>query len=168
VSTQANPLAPVSVASGNYTMSATNPTGFLLVSCGGSATVSGTGLTASQSVTSPPGGAGVGVFYASAPTSAGGGGNSGPGGTTGSTPIAGATSSSGSGVPTTPALAAAGPVAVAAATPTSGAELAFTGMSVLPPLLVGLVMISLGTLMVVGSGRRRRFQIQAAVDAPLR
>ena len=60
VPTQPNPLGPVSVAAGTYTMTETNPPGFQLApECG---TTSNT-----QSVVVPPGGAGVGIFYVEKP-----------------------------------------------------------------------------------------------------
>ncbi len=59
----ANPLAPTSVLAGGYTMTATSPPGFQLVSCGGSSTPDGSGSSATESVTVPSGGAGLGIFY---------------------------------------------------------------------------------------------------------
>jgi uncharacterized repeat protein (TIGR01451 family) len=57
-----NPLGATDVVAGSYTMTATSPPNFLLVSCGaGSWTPIGT--TATQPVTVPTGGAGVGTFY---------------------------------------------------------------------------------------------------------
>jgi hypothetical protein len=63
VTVQPNPLNPTDVASGAYTMTATPPTGFKLVVCGGSATILGGGTSATEAVTVPSGGAGVGIFY---------------------------------------------------------------------------------------------------------
>ena len=59
----ANPLGVTPVIAGTYTMTATNPSGFQLVACGGSSTPNGSGTTATESVHVPSGGAGVGVFY---------------------------------------------------------------------------------------------------------
>src|SRR5581483_7034289 len=58
VPTQANPIAVTGVLAGSYTMNATAPAGYQLVSCGRVPDVD------TQSVTVPSGGAGVGVFYA--------------------------------------------------------------------------------------------------------
>lgn len=58
--TQPNPLGPVSVAAGTYTMTETNPPGYQLAAdCG---TTSNT-----QTVAVPSGGAGVGIFYVEKP-----------------------------------------------------------------------------------------------------
>ncbi len=62
VPTQANPLGPVNVAAGSYTMEATAPPAYEFVPCGGGATISDP-TTASQQVSVPPGGQGVGIFY---------------------------------------------------------------------------------------------------------
>jgi hypothetical protein len=158
VSTQANPLDPTSVTSGSYTMTAATPTGYLLVACGGTATVASDGLTASQSVTLAGGSTAVGFFYASTPPSAGGGGGSGAGGgvSSGTSP-AGATSSAGSSSgSTSPLLAAtaAGHSATVQAVTAAGSSLAFTGMDAEPPLLIGLILVALGTLLMAWSRRR--------------
>ena len=58
-----NPLAPTQVNAGGYTVTATAPAGYTLVSCTGSSTPDSTGSTATESVTVPSGGAGVGIFY---------------------------------------------------------------------------------------------------------
>ena len=58
-----NPLAPTEVGAGVYTMTATAPSGYQLVVCGGSSTPGTSGSTATESVTVPSGGAGVGIFY---------------------------------------------------------------------------------------------------------
>jgi uncharacterized repeat protein (TIGR01451 family) len=63
VGSTANPLAATSVTAGDYTMTATPPTGYVLVGCSGSSVPNGTGTSATESVTVPSGGAGVGVFY---------------------------------------------------------------------------------------------------------
>ena len=59
----ANPLSPTNVVPGTYTMTATSPPGYQLVSCGGTSTPNGPGTSATESVTVPSGGAGVGIFY---------------------------------------------------------------------------------------------------------
>ena len=58
-----NPLAPTGVNAGGYTMTATAPPGYQLVVCGGSSTPNSSGSSATESVTVPSGGAGVGIFY---------------------------------------------------------------------------------------------------------
>ena len=65
VTATANPLAPKHVMAGAYTMTAANPSGYQLVACGGSSTPNGSGTSATESVTVPSLGAGVGVFYVS-------------------------------------------------------------------------------------------------------
>jgi hypothetical protein len=161
LASQANPVTTISVADGLYTMTADPPNGFLLVACGGSASISSNGLSASQSVPVPSGGAGSGVFYVSAPPAAGGGGTAGSpgsGGPADTAPVNGATSSSGSktgstvGGPTAPAR-----VVSSRATPVAGSALAFTGLNVGPPLLLGLMLLALGLLMIVISQRQRAF-----------
>jgi hypothetical protein len=56
VATQPNPLGPVSVAAGTYTMTETNPPGYELAAACGS-------TSNTQTVVVPSGGAGVGIFY---------------------------------------------------------------------------------------------------------
>ena len=63
VSPTANPSAPTDVIAGTYTVTATNPSGYQLVTCGGSSSPNGAGTSATESVSVPSGGAGVGVFY---------------------------------------------------------------------------------------------------------
>ena len=60
VPTQANPLSPTEVAAGTYTMTATAPSGYHLVTCGSVSNSS------TQSVVVPSSGAGVGTFYVTA------------------------------------------------------------------------------------------------------
>lgn len=161
LSMQANPLDPTSVASGNYTLTAGTPTGYLLVACGGPASIASDGLTASQSVTLASGSTAVGFFYASTPPSAGGGGGSGTGGSGASgnpgTSSAGVTASagsaSGSSAPLLAATAAGHSAAVKAVT-AAGSSLAFTGMDVGPPLLIGLILFALGLVLMAWSRRR--------------
>jgi hypothetical protein len=159
LSAQANPLDPTSVASGTYTMTAATPTGYLLVVCGGTATVTSGGLTASQPVTLASGSTAVGFFYASAPPAAGGGGGTGAGGSSGTPGVspAGATSNAGSASgSTSPLLAAtaAGHSATVRAVTAAGSSLAFTGMDAEPPLLLGLLLLALGTVLMIWSRRR--------------
>ena len=94
-----NPLAPTQVNAGGYTVTATAPPGYTLVACTGSSTPDSSGSTATESVTVPSGGAGVGIFYVVASTAV----VTNP--TTGTTP----TNSGGSGNPTTGTPAAATP-----------------------------------------------------------
>ena len=87
----ANPSGPTDVIAGTYTMTATNPSGYQLVTCGGSSSPNGAGTSATESVSVPSAAAGVGVFYVT-PSSP-------------STPItkaAGGTSSPTPGTPVTP------------------------------------------------------------------
>ncbi len=143
---QSNPVVPTRVASGSYTMTATSPSGYVLVSCGGSATVGSSGTTAAESVTVPAGGNGVGLFYVglAAPTGSLSGG-SGPGGTR--TP----TSPGNSGAVHTVAHRSR-----STATPVGSIGLAFTGMTSLPLLFSGLLALVLGALATVVSRARRR------------
>ena len=69
VSPALDPLAPVDVISGTYSMTALSPPGHRLVTCGGSSSPNGAGTSATESVDVPSGGVGVGVFY-TAPVSA--------------------------------------------------------------------------------------------------
>lgn len=152
VTSQANPLAPTSVTDGDYTMTAGSPDGYDLVVCGGTATIGANGQIASESVTVLSGGTGVGLFYVASPPDQGGGSSS-P-----QTPVPGVTSSSNA-----PAdLAAPVPVSIAAGdnppvapVPTAGSQLAFTGMNPTPPLLLGLLLLAIGSLLIVVSGSRR-------------
>ncbi|HUC37412.1 MAG TPA: hypothetical protein VMR97_09840 [Acidimicrobiales bacterium] len=63
VTATANPLAPASVPAGSYVMGATAPAGYEFVTCGGSSTVGTPDTTASDPVTVPVNGSGVGIFY---------------------------------------------------------------------------------------------------------
>jgi uncharacterized repeat protein (TIGR01451 family) len=58
-----NPLPATEVAPGGYLMTATPPPGYVLVTCGGSSVPTLGGSTATEAVTVPPGGSGVGIFY---------------------------------------------------------------------------------------------------------
>jgi hypothetical protein len=151
VASQANPLASTSVADGGYTMTAGAPDGFDLVVCGGTATIGVDGQTASESVTVPSGGAGVGLFYVSAPPDQSGGSS------TPQTPVPGATASANA--PTDPAdpgpAVTAGDNPPVAPLPTAGSQLAFTGMDPVTPLLLGLLLLAVGSLLITVSGLRR-------------
>jgi hypothetical protein len=148
---QPNPIGPAKVPSGTYTMTATPPSGFELVACGGSATVGTSGNTATQQVTVPAGGQGVGIFYVAVPIPAGSlGGGSGPPGGLGS----------GNGPPTSPGTS--GPKAtitrrsVPSVTKVGSPKLALTGLDIGPLVLAGLLALLLGTLATVTSRVRRR------------
>ncbi len=62
IASQSNPLEPVKVPAGSYTMEAASPAGFKLVACNG--TTGGS----TQTVTVPAGGEGVGIFYVAKPS----------------------------------------------------------------------------------------------------
>ncbi|MHB1854804.1 MAG: beta strand repeat-containing protein, partial [Acidimicrobiales bacterium] len=59
----ANPLGPTPAAAATYTMDATAPSGYKFVACGTTGTTISSDTAATQSVTVPAGGAGVGKFY---------------------------------------------------------------------------------------------------------
>jgi hypothetical protein len=61
---QSNPLSPTSLMAGTYSLSATSPPGYQFVACGGTATINSPS-SATQSVSVPVDGAGVGIFYVS-------------------------------------------------------------------------------------------------------
>jgi hypothetical protein len=67
VSTVSNPLAPTTVPTGTYTMSATAPSGYNFVTCGDATTIGSPPTTANQPVVVPLNGTGVGIFYVSPP-----------------------------------------------------------------------------------------------------
>jgi len=150
VLSQSNPLGPTKVPSGTYTMTATPPSGFQLVACGGAATVGTDGDTATEDVTVPTGGHGHGIFYVIAPVPVGSlSGGSGPPGGLGS----------GSGQPTSPGTS--GPVVpvshtVPTLTKISSPTIAFTGLNLGPLLLMALLALMLGTLSLLTSRTRRR------------
>ena len=143
VSATPNPLAPVPVNAGGYTMTATPPAGYTLVACTGSSTPDSSGSTATESVTVPSGGAGVGIFYVVAtpvvtnPTA---------------TPP---TNSGGSSQPTTGIPAATAPPAATPPAAVPAAPLAFTGAFLTWEWLIGLVTLLLGAGLVVISRWRR-------------
>jgi hypothetical protein len=147
VSATPNPLAPTEVGAGTYTVTATAPPGYQLVACGGSSTPSASGTTATESVTVPSGGAGVGIFYVvttspvTSPTAT----------TTGS----GGTSSSGGSSPTPPATATTPSPTTTSSPPAATSTLAFTGASLSWEWLLGLVLVLLGSgLVALGRWRR--------------
>jgi hypothetical protein len=152
VPSQANPLAPTKVPSGSYTMTAGAPAGYVFVVCGGSASVVSTGISASEPVVVPAGGAGFGAFYVvlAAPVGSLSGGSGPP-----------QSPGSGSGPSTSPGTP--GPVGTVAhhtqpgpATKVGSSTLAFTGLNTGPLLLVGLVVLALGALATTVSRARRR------------
>jgi hypothetical protein len=145
---QGSPLPPTTIASGTYTMTATAPSGYNFVSCGGSAVPDSSGLTATDTgIVVPSGGAGVGNFYVVAVTPAGGVGSSGPPSSPGSGPTAPSSSPGNSG----PAKTVKAP-----ATQVSSSHLAFTGMNTEPLLLTGLILLGLGMLASLLARVRRR------------
>jgi hypothetical protein len=164
VPSQANPLAPTTVPSGSYSMTAGAPAGYVFVVCGGSASVASTGITASEPVVVPAGGAGFGTFYAvlAAPVGSLSGG-SGPSQSPGSP-------GSGNGPSTSPGTP--GPVGTVAhhsqpgaATKAGSSVLAFTGLNTGPLLLVGLVVLALGALATTVSHARRRVGAHSATTS---
>ena len=58
-----NPLNPLSVLAGTYTMSASAPAGYQFVTCGGNATPGSPPTTATTAVVVPTNSSGVGIFY---------------------------------------------------------------------------------------------------------
>ena len=133
----ANPLAPTSVGAGGYTMTASTPKGYTLVTCGGSSTPDGSGSSATEPVTVPSGGAGVGIFYV----------------------VAVVTSTAVTSPPTS-AIALSPPAPPATATQTSSPPapaLAFTGAPLSQEWVVGAAAALLGMgLMVMARYRRRK------------
>ncbi len=134
----ANPLAPTSVGAGGYTMTATTPAGYTLVTCGGSSTPDKTGSTATEPVTVPSGGAGVGVFYV----------------------VALATRTAVTSPPTSAVALTTPPAISTTATQTSSPSppaLAFTGALLSQEWVVGAAAVLLGMgLMVMARYRRRK------------
>ena len=146
VSSSPNPLGATPVGAGGYTMTATAPPGYTLVVCGGSSTPTSSGSTATESVTVPSGGAGVGIFYVDAPV-------------TGPTSTTGSGGSGGTGTSTPASSPATSPASSSSATspdaPATTAALAFTGAPLTWEWLFGLLMVLLGSAMVL-VGRMRR------------
>ncbi len=101
-----NPLAPSDVTAGTYAVTATSPRGFQLVACGGASAPNAAGTSATESVTVPKSGTGVGLFYVSASSSTGidqsGGTNPASSSTSTPTPPASSSSSSASSPSGTP------------------------------------------------------------------
>ncbi len=60
-----NPLGTTDVGAGVYTINATTPPNYVLVTCGGTATPISGGNAATEEVAVPTGGAGVAIFFAS-------------------------------------------------------------------------------------------------------
>jgi hypothetical protein len=165
VSSQANPLSPpVPVTSGSYTMTAGAPNGYVLTGCGGSATVSSNGASATETVAVPLHGNGVGIFYVVAVpaphTSPSGSGSGPPGG------------SSGGNAPATPGSSSSSTVThaatTAAATKAGSSELAFTGMNTGPLLFAGLALLGLGLGLFALAGIRGREPVVSPVRTTLR
>jgi len=145
VVTQPNPVTPIAVPAGSYTVSAGSPDGFTFVLCGAAPTIGSAGRTASETVAIASGGAGVALFYVTGPPVAAGGATNGssPGAPVGAVAVVSS------------ATATAGPATKAAVTPVAGSQLAFTGMDPAPPVLLGLLLIALGSLLVIFSRARR-------------
>jgi hypothetical protein len=156
VPSQSNPITPVKVPAGTFTMTATSPSGYVFVACGGPASIGSSGIAASEPVVVPSGGAGVGTFYVvvAAPTGSLSGG-SGPGGGGGSGPASGApTSPSGS----SPSSSAVHHSQSVVTTDVGSPRLAFTGFNTVPFVLLGLGTLVLGLLATATSRIRRRTQ----------
>jgi hypothetical protein len=164
---QPNPMAPTPVLSGNYTVTASSPSGYMFVACGGSSSVAANGSSATEVVPvfigdtgSGPdvahtvsGGGGVGIFYvttATAPTGAGGGAVD-----QGASGLTSAQTSTGPALAASSVTAAKG-AAVVAATAAGGSSLAFTGMNTTPLLVLGFLALVLGSICIVTSRVRRR------------
>jgi hypothetical protein len=147
-----NPLAPTEVGAGTYTMTATPPPGYQLVACGGSSTPNASGSTATESVTVPSGGAGVGIFYVVAnpvtnptATPTGSGGASGSGGSSPTTPAP------------TSTLSTTLPPATSTTPPAATSTLAFTGAPLAWEWLFGLALVLLGSMLLALPRWRREF-----------
>ncbi|HZU79965.1 MAG TPA: hypothetical protein VE991_08610, partial [Acidimicrobiales bacterium] len=63
VTSTPNPMTSVPVPAGQYTMSATAPSGYQFVACGGSATIGSPPTTATQTVNVPANGGGTAIFF---------------------------------------------------------------------------------------------------------
>ena len=131
----ANPLAPTSVSAGGFTMTATAPPSYQLVTCGGSSTPNGSGSSATESVTVPSGGAGVGIFYVVA--------------------TSGVVTSPVATTPITSAVATTPPTTSPTTSPVTASALAFTGAFLSWEWLIGVATLLLGLAMVIAARRRR-------------
>jgi hypothetical protein len=152
LASQSNPVAPLPVVTGNYTMEADSPTGYVFVSCGGSATIASNGVTASESVVVPAGGAGHGIFYVVAAA---------PAGTlNGGSPPATVSTDGPATKPGTPdpggTLAQQTLPSSSSPTQVGSSHLAFTGANTLPLLISGLMALSFGALATTMARARRR------------
>jgi hypothetical protein len=114
-------------------MTATSPSGYLFLVCGG------------RAVPTPPLGAG--------------GGSTGTNPATPSHPVGATSRSNTATVPRAPVhattAAAHSPPPLVPVTAAGSSQLTFTGMDVGPPLLLGLLLTGLGPAMMAGSGPRR-------------
>jgi hypothetical protein len=156
---QPNPMASTPVLSGDYTMTAAAPAGYLFVVCGGSAVVASNGSSATEAVPvsigdtgSESGGPGVGVFYVTStalPVRADGG--------ISAPPVSAATNAQTSPTPSlaTTAVSLASRSAPVSLTAVGSSGLALTGMNTKPLLFLGLVALILGGLCTVASRVRR-------------
>jgi len=150
VSATPNPLAPTEVGAGAYTMTAAAPPGYQLVVCGGSSTPGASGSTATESVTVPSGGAGVGIFYVVATPNV----VTGP---TTTSPASGSSGSSGGSSPTTAASTTSATPSSVTTSPSSvtTSPLASTGSALSSEWLIGLILVLLGSaLLVLGRWQR--------------
>jgi hypothetical protein len=154
VPTQGNPLTPINVNAGGYTMTATPPAGFILLTCGGNSTPTSDGSSATEPVTVPSGGAGVGIFYVTASTPA----------TTPTTiaPTQPVTSPSQTTPPVSTAPASTAAPATAPTSTAAPASLAFTGAPVGKEWIVGLGALMLGSGLILASRIRTRRPRHAA------
>jgi hypothetical protein len=147
------PMASNSVLAGSYTMTATPPTGYTLVACGGTSAPNTAGTSATVGVNVPAGGAGAGVFYVaqvsttgaviplSAPPTA--------------VPVAVSTAPTALPVASTPPVNT--PVSpTPTAVPVASTPLAFTGFNSLALLIISVVLLTTGSFLVALSRRRRR------------
>jgi len=149
VPTQGNPLTPINVDAGGYTMTATPPPNYTLVACGGTSTPNSDGTSATESVTVPSGGAGVGIFYVTAIST---------------TPVTTPTTTPTTQPSTTPATT---PTTTATTAPTTAAAttastLAFTGAPVGKEWMFGIGALILGSGLILTSRLRIRRPKHAA------
>ena len=151
VPTQGNPLNPVNVDSGDYIMTATSPTNFTLVTCGGSSTPNSDGTSATEPVTVPSGGAGVGIFYVTAISTT-------PVTTPVTTPTTPTSQPTTSPNQTTPTTIATAPTTA----PTTSPSLAFTGAPVGKEWMFGIGALILGSGLILTSRLRLRRPKHAA------